>query len=228
MRRLRQASLIARRSPICCILDCREGPSRAELEAPATSRRHYRRDRRRLRPPAGRRFRLLSAGAAGGAPRLDGLALRAAHRLGMGACWVLARTPPRPAHGLAAPDPAGGDGRQRSARADAAHGPRAGAARSHFPRPLCHRPRHGGSREASPARSSRCRSNFETVEGADDLAIEYASRRSGACAFGVTAYELAAFGVPAIYLVSHRRSCAVGLGLRACRHGNFARRGRWR
>jgi len=42
--------------------------------------------------------------------------------------------------------------------------------------------------------------NYETVEGADDLSIEYASADLALCAFGVTAYELAAFGVPAVYL----------------------------
>jgi len=41
---------------------------------------------------------------------------------------------------------------------------------------------------------------YETVEHADDLAIEYAHADLGLCAFGVTAYEMAAFGVPAIYL----------------------------
>lgn len=44
------------------------------------------------------------------------------------------------------------------------------------------------------------KSNYETVEGADDLSTEYASADLALCAFGVTAYELAAFGVPAIYL----------------------------
>jgi spore coat polysaccharide biosynthesis protein SpsF len=38
------------------------------------------------------------------------------------------------------------------------------------------------------------------VEGADDLSTEYASADVALCAFGVTAYELAAFGIPAIYL----------------------------
>ena len=42
--------------------------------------------------------------------------------------------------------------------------------------------------------------NYETVEGADDLAIEYASADVALCAFGVTAYELAACGIPALYL----------------------------
>jgi spore coat polysaccharide biosynthesis protein SpsF len=42
--------------------------------------------------------------------------------------------------------------------------------------------------------------NFETIEGADDLSTEYASADLALCAFGVTAYELAAFGVPAVYL----------------------------
>lgn len=60
---------------------------------------------------------------------------------------------------------------------------------------------------------------YETVEGADDLAVEYASTDLALCAFGVTAYELAAFGVPAIYLgltEDHARSAsafeAAGMG----------------
>ncbi|HJT43552.1 MAG TPA: NTP transferase domain-containing protein [Rhizomicrobium sp.] len=44
------------------------------------------------------------------------------------------------------------------------------------------------------------RNNYETVEGADDLSIEYTSADMALCAFGVTAYELAACGVPALYL----------------------------
>jgi spore coat polysaccharide biosynthesis protein SpsF len=44
------------------------------------------------------------------------------------------------------------------------------------------------------------KANYETVEGAADLSTEYASADVALCAFGVTAYELAAFGVPAIYL----------------------------
>jgi len=61
--------------------------------------------------------------------------------------------------------------------------------------------------------------NYETVEGADDLATEYAAAALALCAFGVTAYELAAFGVPAIYLgltEDHVRSAgafeAAGMG----------------
>jgi spore coat polysaccharide biosynthesis protein SpsF len=42
--------------------------------------------------------------------------------------------------------------------------------------------------------------NYETVEGADDLSTEYASADVALCAFGVTAYELAACGIPAVYL----------------------------
>jgi spore coat polysaccharide biosynthesis protein SpsF len=44
------------------------------------------------------------------------------------------------------------------------------------------------------------RSHFETIEGADDLATEFARADLALAAFGVTAYELAAFGVPALYL----------------------------
>jgi spore coat polysaccharide biosynthesis protein SpsF len=64
------------------------------------------------------------------------------------------------------------------------------------------------------------KSNFETVEGADDLAIAYASADLALCAFGVTAYELAAFGVPALYLgltEDHARSAGAfdhaGMGI---------------
>jgi spore coat polysaccharide biosynthesis protein SpsF len=46
----------------------------------------------------------------------------------------------------------------------------------------------------------KLKSNFETIEGADDLAVEYASADLAVSAFGVTAYELAAFGVPSLYL----------------------------
>lgn len=41
---------------------------------------------------------------------------------------------------------------------------------------------------------------FETIEGADDLGPEFAGADLALCAFGVTAYELAASGVPALYL----------------------------
>ncbi|MES2256074.1 MAG: NTP transferase domain-containing protein [Pseudomonadota bacterium] len=55
------------------------------------------------------------------------------------------------------------------------------------------------------------KANYETVEGADDLATEYASADLALCAFGVTAYELAAFGVPSLYLgltEDHARSAS--------------------
>jgi len=42
--------------------------------------------------------------------------------------------------------------------------------------------------------------NFETIEGAADLAAEYAASDLALVAFGVTATELAAHGVPALYL----------------------------
>lgn len=62
--------------------------------------------------------------------------------------------------------------------------------------------------------------NFATIEGADDLAVEYAGADLALAAFGVTAYELAAFGVPALYLGltdDHVRSAgafdAAGMGI---------------
>jgi spore coat polysaccharide biosynthesis protein SpsF len=70
------------------------------------------------------------------------------------------------------------------------------------------------------ARITACRRNYETVEGADDLSTEYAHADLALCAFGVTAYELAAYGVPAIYLgltEDHARSASAfadaGMGL---------------
>lgn len=61
--------------------------------------------------------------------------------------------------------------------------------------------------------------NFEAVEGLADLSAEYAAADLALCAFGVTAYELAAFGVPALYLgltEDHARSAsafeAAGMG----------------
>jgi spore coat polysaccharide biosynthesis protein SpsF len=62
--------------------------------------------------------------------------------------------------------------------------------------------------------------NFETIEGADDLATEFACADLAVTAFGVTAYELAAFGVPALYLAltpDHAHSASAfekaGMGL---------------
>ncbi|MDE2182245.1 MAG: NTP transferase domain-containing protein [Alphaproteobacteria bacterium] len=64
------------------------------------------------------------------------------------------------------------------------------------------------------------KSNFETIEGADGLATEYAACDLALASFGVTAYELAAYGVPALYLCAtddHARSASAfehaGLGL---------------
>jgi spore coat polysaccharide biosynthesis protein SpsF len=56
------------------------------------------------------------------------------------------------------------------------------------------------NRESVASSIVKLRSNFETIEGADDLANEYASADFALAAFGVTAYELASFGVPALYL----------------------------
>ncbi|MBV9992716.1 MAG: NTP transferase domain-containing protein [Alphaproteobacteria bacterium] len=55
-------------------------------------------------------------------------------------------------------------------------------------------------REKVAAAIAKLKANFETVEGADDLATEYASADLALAAFGVTAHELASFGVPALYL----------------------------
>ena len=78
-------------------------------------------------------------------------------------------------------------------------------------------------RHVSPRRIVTLAENYETVEGADDLSTEYANADLALCAFGVTAYELAAFGVPALYLGSltpdHARSASA---FAAGGHGRFA------
>ena len=97
-----------------------------------------------------------------------------AHRLGMGAAGRQSTYAPALALGASA-NIAGGDGRQRSAHADLARRPRAGAARSDLPRSLCHRRRHGRCAAVAARTIVAMSNNFETVEGADDLATEYAS-----------------------------------------------------
>lgn len=64
------------------------------------------------------------------------------------------------------------------------------------------------------------RDHFETIEGADDLVAEYASADLALASFGVTAYELAAYGVPALYiaispdhLTSAKAFEAAGMGI---------------
>lgn len=56
----------------------------------------------------------------------------------------------------------------------------------------------------NPARLAReieaMRPNFETVQGVTDLGSEFASADFAVVSFGVTAYELGALGVPALYL----------------------------
>lgn len=67
---------------------------------------------------------------------------------------------------------------------------------------------------------SSIRDSFETIQGVEDLSEEYAKSDLAICAFGVSAYELAAFGIPAIYLSptpDHMRSAAAladaGMGI---------------
>jgi spore coat polysaccharide biosynthesis protein SpsF len=61
---------------------------------------------------------------------------------------------------------------------------------------------------------------FEPVIGLPDLSSEYTAADVALCAFGVTAYELAAHGIPALYLCltdDHARSASAferaGMGL---------------
>jgi spore coat polysaccharide biosynthesis protein SpsF len=56
------------------------------------------------------------------------------------------------------------------------------------------------NRDAVASAIVRLKSNFETIEGADNLANEYASADLALAVFGDAAYQLAAHGVPALYL----------------------------
>jgi spore coat polysaccharide biosynthesis protein SpsF len=49
------------------------------------------------------------------------------------------------------------------------------------------------------------KSNYETVEGCDELSTEYASADMVLCRFGRDAYDLAAIGMPALYLSKDRQ-----------------------
>lgn len=93
-------------------------------------------------------------------------------------------------------------------------------------------------RELVASAVAKLKSNFETIEGADDLATEYASADIALAAFGVTAYELASFGVPALYLClteDHAQSASafeyagmgVSLGLAATASDEHVARSVW-
>jgi spore coat polysaccharide biosynthesis protein SpsF len=56
------------------------------------------------------------------------------------------------------------------------------------------------NRDAVASAIVKLRSNFETIEGADDFANEYASADLALAVFGDAAYDLATSGVPALYL----------------------------
>jgi spore coat polysaccharide biosynthesis protein SpsF len=95
----------------------------------------------------------------------------------------------------------------------------------------------------NPARLAReieaMRPNFETVQGVSDLGSELASADLALVTFGVTAYELGALGVPALYIAmtdDHLRAASAferaGIGLslglgRGLRAEDIAR-GAWR
>jgi len=72
------------------------------------------------------------------------------------------------------------------------------------------------------ARIAACRRNYETVEGADDLSTEYANADLALCAFGVTAYELAAHGVRR-FISASAKTMRVPRPPSPSRHGRVAR-----
>src|SRR5262249_25450518 len=66
-------------------------------------------------------------------------------------------------------------------------------------------------RESVASQIAAMHSNFETIEGADDLATEFIGADLALAPFGVTAYRLAASGVPALYVClteDHARSAS--------------------
>jgi spore coat polysaccharide biosynthesis protein SpsF len=192
------ADLAARLKPQMLLLDCREGPSRAELDAlarniPVTAVIDDGSDRR------------LAADFAYYPPvpqvkALDWTGARTVPRTGWE--WSLTGLNPHltPARALASrptllvamggSDPFGLT--LRAAKALSGIDP---AWRVRFV--IGSGMKDGGAVAAAIVALS---DRYETVEHADDLAIEYAHADLGLCAFGVTAYEMAAFGVPALYL----------------------------
>ena len=95
----------------------------------------------------------------------------------------------------------------------------------------------------NPARLAReiesMRPNFETVQGVSDLGSEFASADFAIVSFGVTAYELGALGVPALYLALtddqllsasafERAGMGLRLGLGRILRAEDIARGAWR
>ena len=206
------------------LLDGREGPTRAELEklkrgvaVTAVIDDGY--DRRLAAdfayyPPVPRR-----AGAG-----LDGRATPWPASAGNGRCWVLIpictprRAPsPRPTVLVAM---GGSDPHGLTLRMAKALAPLDSGLRIRF---VIGAGMKDGAKVA--AGLVELKKNYETVEGAEDLTLAYASADVALCAFGVTAYELAALGIPAIYL-GISPDHAASAGLCRCRHGHLAGRGR--
>jgi spore coat polysaccharide biosynthesis protein SpsF len=191
-------ALVNENRPDLLLLDCRDGPTRHELaqlskSVPVTAVIDDSSDRRMVAdfayyPPVPQ------------VDRLDWAGSHCAARVGWE--WSLLGLEPRYARqGASSPRPTllvsmGGSDPQgltlRTARALARLAPSFRARFVIGP---------GVAQRESIARAIvKLKSNFETIEGADDLANEYASADLALAAFGVTAYELAAFGVPALYV----------------------------
>jgi len=210
------SALIARHGPDMLVLDGREGPSRVELEQlrrgiAVTAVIDDASDRRlacdfAYYPPVPQAYALDWKGA------------RTVTRIGWE--WALLGLGPLPTPPRRASRPTllvamgGSDPQGLTLR----------AAQALIPLDLSHVRFVIGAGMKNAAKVARevkaLKDNFETVEGADDLTAEYASADLALCAFGVTAYELAAFGVPALYLGltdDHARSAsafeAAGMGI---------------
>jgi spore coat polysaccharide biosynthesis protein SpsF len=211
------AVLIRKQSPDLLLLDGREGPSRGELEA-------LRRDIPVVAAIDDGSDTRLAADFAYYPPvpqasMLDWTGARTVPRIGWE--WSLLGLNPHltPVHAMSARPTllvamGGSDPQGLTLRAAQALMPLDAAFRIRFVIGT-------GMRDAAKvaAQLVSLKGTYETVEGADDLAVEYASADLALCAFGVTAYELGAFGVPAIYLgltEDHARSAsafeAAGMG----------------
>jgi spore coat polysaccharide biosynthesis protein SpsF len=192
------ASIVERRRPDLLILDCRDGPSRDELErladrVGATAVIDDASDRRLAAdiayyPPVPQ------------AERLDWEGSRCAPRTGwewslLGLSPGAARPRPTPARPTLLVTMGGSDPMGLTLRAAQALATLDPIFRARFV--IGPGMRH---RKEIAAKVVSLHSNFETVEGADDLAAEYASADAALAAFGVTAFELASCGVPALYL----------------------------
>jgi spore coat polysaccharide biosynthesis protein SpsF len=190
------SEIVSARTPDLLVLDCDDGPSLLEVK-------RLKRGLALMAVIEDLSSRRLVADAAYYAPlpRVEQLDWRGAHTIvRIGWKWALLGGAPMPAR-VRAPSPRPtvlvrmGDSTRLTLLAARALAILPSAFRARFVI------RAAGAERSRLARAIvTLKPGFETIEGADDLSIEYASADIALAAFGAAAYELAAAGVPTLYL----------------------------